>query len=80
VSSEDTHLFYHLITKWVLEQKKNYINVNFYISFRLKNIIYQNFMNLYIKEVGEKVLYSFIKESKSNSVKNLKDLMSLREN
>ncbi|CAX64103.1 hypothetical protein PFAG_01961 [Plasmodium falciparum Santa Lucia] len=70
VSSEDTNIFHHLITEWIIKEKKNCINIDFYINFRLKNKIYQNFMNLYIKELGKKILYSFINESKSNSYKN----------
>ncbi|EUR73173.1 hypothetical protein PFBG_02035 [Plasmodium falciparum 7G8] len=50
------------------------LNVDRYKYFlpyvTLKNKIYQNFMNLYIKELGKKILYSFINESKSNSYKN----------
>ncbi|CRG98456.1 conserved Plasmodium protein, unknown function [Plasmodium relictum] len=71
VSSEDTNVFHHLITEWKIKEKKNCINIDFYINFRLKNKIYQNFMNLYIKELGKKILYSFIKESKENGLKNI---------
>ncbi|CDU19430.1 coenzyme Q-binding protein COQ10 homolog, mitochondrial, putative [Plasmodium yoelii] len=71
VSSHDTSLFYHLITEWDIKDKQNYINVNFYINFKLKNKLYQNFMNLYIKELGRNILYAFIKEAKSNSLKNV---------
>ncbi|SCM24867.1 conserved Plasmodium protein, unknown function [Plasmodium chabaudi chabaudi] len=71
VSSHDTNLFYHLITEWDIKDKQDYINVDFYINFRLKNKLYQNFMNLYIKELGRNILYAFIKEAKSNSLKNV---------
>ncbi|SBT74759.1 coenzyme Q-binding protein COQ10 homolog, mitochondrial, putative [Plasmodium malariae] len=73
VSSEDSKLFNHLITRWIIKEKQNCINVDFYINFRLKNIIYQNFMNLYIKELGKKILYAFIKESQGNNLKNMDD-------
>ncbi|ETW43586.1 hypothetical protein PFNF135_02123 [Plasmodium falciparum NF135/5.C10] len=50
--------------------KCNFIHTYFVLYCILKNKIYQNFMNLYIKELGKKILYSFINESKSNSYKN----------
>ncbi|GAW78962.1 hypothetical protein, conserved [Plasmodium gonderi] len=71
VSSADTNLFNHLITEWIIEQKPDCINVHFYINFRLKNRIYQNFMNMYIRKLGNMILYAFIKEARANSFKNV---------
>lgn len=71
VVSEDTTVFHHLITKWEFKEKQNYLNINFYINFRLKNKIYHNFMNLYISEFGKKMLYAFVEEAKKNSMKEI---------
>lgn len=71
VISEDTQIFHHLITEWDFKEKQNCLNINFYINFRLKNKIYHNFMNVYIKELGKKILYAFIDEAKENSSKRI---------
>ncbi|EUD66612.1 hypothetical protein C922_02933 [Plasmodium inui San Antonio 1] len=71
VSSADTNLFNHLNTEWIIEEKPGCINVDFCISFRLKNLVYQNFMRMYIQEMGKKILYAFIEEAQRNSVKNV---------
>ncbi|SBT75197.1 coenzyme Q-binding protein COQ10 homolog, mitochondrial, putative [Plasmodium ovale] len=75
VSSLDTNIFHHLLTEWIITEKTGCINVDFYINFRLKNNIYQNFMHMYIKELGKKILYSFIRESRANSLKNVDALL-----
>ncbi|ANQ05751.1 Uncharacterized protein PCOAH_00001370 [Plasmodium coatneyi] len=71
VSSADTNLFNHLTTEWIIEEKTGCINVDFYISFRLKNMVYQNFMRMYIQEMGKKILYAFIREARMNSLRNV---------
>ncbi|GAB64465.1 hypothetical protein PCYB_011980, partial [Plasmodium cynomolgi strain B] len=71
VSSADTNLFNHLTTEWIIEEKTGCINVDFYISFRLKNKVYQNFMRMYIQEMGKKILYAFIREARVNSLRNV---------
>ncbi|CAA9986195.1 conserved Plasmodium protein, unknown function [Plasmodium knowlesi strain H] len=71
VSSADTNLFNHLTTEWIIEDKTGCINVDFYISFRLRNMVYQNFMRMYIQEMGKKILYAFIREARMNSLRNI---------
>ncbi|CAG9484979.1 unnamed protein product [Plasmodium vivax] len=74
VSSADTNLFSHLTTEWVIEEKPGCIHVDFYISFRLKNRVYQNFMRMYIREMGKKILHAFIREARANSARDVDSL------